>query len=164
MLCGNVADQLLNKHGLAHTGAAKQADFAPLGVGSQQVNDFDARLQNFHAGALLCKAGSLPVNGPLFLAGSRPFIVNGVSQHVKHAAQRPLAHRHLDGTACRRHRHSPSQALAGGQGDAPHCLVPQMLEHFQHLGFPVVIHREGIVNFRQFPFAELYIHHRSQNL
>ena len=35
---GHVVDQLHDEHGLAHAGAAEQADLAALGVGGQQVN------------------------------------------------------------------------------------------------------------------------------
>ena len=58
-------DQLLDQHGLAHAGAAEQADLAALGVRSQQVDDLDAGLQNFSCGLLLCKAGCLAVDGPV---------------------------------------------------------------------------------------------------
>jgi hypothetical protein len=42
VLGGDVADQLLNQHGLAHAGAAEEADLAALLVGGEQVDDLDA--------------------------------------------------------------------------------------------------------------------------
>ena len=65
MLGGHVVDQLLDQHGLADTGTAEQADLAALGVGSQQVDDLDAGLQNFSCRFLLRKAGGLAVDGPV---------------------------------------------------------------------------------------------------
>ena len=42
MRLGDVVDELLDEHRLAHAGAAEQADLAALGVGRQQVDDLDA--------------------------------------------------------------------------------------------------------------------------
>ena len=46
VLLGDVVDQLLDEHGLAHAGAAEQADLAALGVGREQVHDLDAGLED----------------------------------------------------------------------------------------------------------------------
>ena len=43
VLLGDPVDHLLDDHGLAHAGAAEQADLATLHVGLQQVDDLDAR-------------------------------------------------------------------------------------------------------------------------
>ena len=43
----DVVDQLLDQHGLADAGAAEQADLAALRIGAQQVDDLDARRQDF---------------------------------------------------------------------------------------------------------------------
>ena len=49
----DVVDQLHDQHGLADARAAEQADLAALGVGSQQVHDLDARLEDLRLGRLL---------------------------------------------------------------------------------------------------------------
>ena len=46
MLGRNVPDQLHDENGLAHTGAAEEARLAALGVGFQEVDDLDARLEH----------------------------------------------------------------------------------------------------------------------
>ena len=127
VLGGDVADKLLDQHGLAHAGASEQANLAALGVGGQQVDDLNARLQDLHRGALLGKARRVPVDGPLLLAIGRALVVDGVAQHVEHPAQGPLPHRHADGPAGGGDSHAAGKALAGGQGDAAHRAVAQML-------------------------------------
>ena len=164
MLGGNVADQLLDQHGLAHAGAAKQADLAALGVRGQQVDDLDARFQDLHAAALVCKTRGIPVDRPALFAGSRALVVDGSTQHVEHPAQGPLPHRHFDGPAGGGHRHTAGEALAGGQGDAAHRAIPQMFQHLQHLGFPAVVHGKRVVDLGQLAVFKLNVHHRSQNL
>src|SRR6478736_1746695 len=52
LLC-DVVDELQHVHGLAHTGAAEQADLAALGEGHEQVDDLDARDQQVLAARLL---------------------------------------------------------------------------------------------------------------
>ena len=46
VLLGDVADQLLDQHGLADAGAAEEADLAALGVGGEQVDDLDPGLED----------------------------------------------------------------------------------------------------------------------
>jgi hypothetical protein len=46
VLLGEVVDELLDEDGLADAGAAEQADLAALGVGREQVDDLDARLEH----------------------------------------------------------------------------------------------------------------------
>mgnify|MGYP000131621079 CR=1 FL=1 len=87
VLGGHVVDQLLDQHGLADTGTAEQADLAALGVGSQQVDDLDAGLQNFSCRFLLRKAGGLAVDGPVGQIVHRALAVDGAAQTVQHAAQ-----------------------------------------------------------------------------
>ena len=85
VLHGHVVNQLLNEHGFAHAGPAEQADFAATGIGLQQVDHLDARLQNLHRGALLLEGGGLAVDGAHRGAlGHRAAAVNGLAQHVEH--------------------------------------------------------------------------------
>ena len=72
MLHGDVVDQLLDQDGLAHAGAAEQADLSAAGVRFEQVDDLDAGLENLDGGVLLLKAGGLAVDaGPLRVLGDR---------------------------------------------------------------------------------------------
>ncbi len=59
---GDVADQFLDQHGLAHARAAEQADLAALGKRGEQVDGFQAGLELFRGGHLLFKRRRQPVN------------------------------------------------------------------------------------------------------
>ena len=50
VVLGDAADHLGDEHGLAHAGAAEQADLAALQVGREQVDDLDAGLEHLLAG------------------------------------------------------------------------------------------------------------------
>src|SRR5439155_16652340 len=73
VLLGEVVNQLLDDHRLAHAGAAEQPDLAALGVGRQQVDDLDAGLEHllrwrelFHRWSRLVDAAPLQVRRELF--------------------------------------------------------------------------------------------------
>ena len=59
---GDVVDQFLHGHGLAHAGAAEQADLAALGIGAEQVDDLDAGDQDFGRAGLFGKGGGFAVD------------------------------------------------------------------------------------------------------
>ncbi len=53
MRLGDVVDQFLDENGLAHAGAAEQADLAAACIGREQVDDLDAGDQNLRFGRLV---------------------------------------------------------------------------------------------------------------
>ena len=53
VLLGDVVDQLHDGDGLAHAGAAEQADFAAARVGTDKVDDLDAGLEDLDLGGLI---------------------------------------------------------------------------------------------------------------
>ena len=161
---GNVPDQFLNQNGFAHTGAAEQADFAASGVGSQQVDDLDAGLQNLGGGALFIKSGGFPVNGPLFGGIHRALFVNGFSQHIEHPAQGGFPYRGLDGVAGGHDLIATAQTFAGGKQDAAHGAVSDFPGDFHHTALTVLFHDQLLVDLRQAALGELYIHHGTQHL
>ena len=160
MLHGHVVDQLLNEHGLAHAGTAEQADLAALGVRLDKVNDLDARFQNVRSGHLLGKRGGGTVDLPAGSVGAdRRLAVDGVAQHVEHAAQRGLAHRHGDAAAGGGNGQAPAEAVAAGHHDAAHRFVFQMLLHLHGVARAVCLHGQRLIDGGQAPLREMYVDH-----
>ena len=96
MRLGDVVDQFLDQHGLAHAGAAEQADLAALQVGRQQVHHLDAGDQDFRRGGLILEARRLAVDRVAHGGGHRAALVDRVADHVQDAAQRARADGHGD--------------------------------------------------------------------
>ena len=97
VLRGDVVDQLLDDDGLAHAGAAEQADLAALDVRGEQVDDLDAGLEDLVGRVELLEVGRRPVDRPaLGVVEAVLAVVDGLAHHVEEAAQRRLAHRHRD--------------------------------------------------------------------
>ena len=164
VLHGDVVDEFLNQHGFAHTGAAKQTHLAALGIGLQQIDDLNARFQNFHGRALLGKGRGLAVDRPAFrVCGHGRAAVDGVAQHIEHTAQHLTAHRHADTLTVRRHLHAPGQIFRGRQHDAAHRVVPDLLRHFHHAALAVDADRQRFPDVRQLSFLKFHVHDGARN-
>ena len=93
---GHVVDELHDKHSLADAGAAEQADLATLGVGREQVDDLDARLENLLLDAHRGELGRLGVNGRIGVAHNRTALVNRIADDVHDAAESGRTDRNAD--------------------------------------------------------------------
>ena len=127
VLLGDVVDQLHDQYSLANARTAEQADLAALGVGRDQVDDLDARLQDLRGALLLVVGGCGAMDGPLGRAIRGRKAVDGVAQQVEHAAQALLAHRHRDRRAGVHGLQAAAQAVGGVHGDAAHHIVAHVL-------------------------------------
>ena len=123
VLLGDVADQLLDQHRLADAGATEQADLAALGVGSEQVDDLDPRLQDLLRGGQILDLWGGPMDRPALLDLDGTLLVDRLSEQVEDPSHRCPADGHRDRPArCRRsasrgrgRRSSPSPARARGR-------------------------------------------------
>ena len=59
MRFGDIVDELLDEHRLAHTRAAEQADLSAFRIGCQQIDDFNAGDENLGFGGLAFEIGRL---------------------------------------------------------------------------------------------------------
>ena len=127
-VAGHTGDHLLDEHGLAHAGAAEQADLAALDVGGQQVDDLDAGLQ--HLGGALegrevrGRAVDRPAVLGLQLRGRH---VQGLAEHVEDVALHGVADRHRDGGTGVHDVGAAHQAVGGLQGDGADHVVAEVL-------------------------------------
>ncbi len=131
VLLGDVVDQLEHVDGLAHAGAAEQADLAALGERHQQVDDLDAGDQQVLAAGLLVERRRRTVDRQVLARRDRAAVVLRRAEHVHDAAERGLAHRHRDRRAGGVHRQAALQAFGGTHGDGAHHAVAELLLHFE---------------------------------
>ena len=64
VLLGDVVDELLDEHRLAHAGAAEEADLAALHVGREEVDDLDAGLEDLLGRVELVERRGVAVDRP----------------------------------------------------------------------------------------------------
>ena len=129
---GDVVDQFLDQHRLAHPRAAEQADLAAARIGGEQIDDLDARHQNGALGRLIDKRRRGRVDGAGLGVANGPALVDRLADHVHDAAERLGADRHADLRAGIEHLLPAHRAVGRVHGDRAHDIFAQMLRHFEH--------------------------------
>ena len=129
VLLGEVVDQLLDEDRLADAGAAEQADLAALGVGREQVDDLDARLEHLgRRGEVLDRRGGT-VDRPALVVADVAGEVDRLAEHVEDAAERRAADRHRDRAAGVDDLHAAGEAVGRVHRDRAHAVVAEVLLH-----------------------------------
>ena len=159
---GDVVDQFHHVHGLAHAGAAEQADLAAFSEGADQVNHFDTGFQQLLRGAEFVIRGRFAVDGRgLRLVHGAAFI-NRAAQHVHDAAQGSFANRHGDRSAGVGDHQSTAQAVGAAQGNRTDDAVAELLLHFQSQRSACEF--QGVVHLGHVIARELHVHHCADTL
>ena len=130
VLLRQVADQLLNDDGLAHARAAEQADLAAAQIGFEKIDHLDAGLEHLQFGRLLVERRRLAMNRVALRGIHRTHLVHRLADHVQHAAQRFLAHRHGHRLAQALGLHAAHQSVGRLQRDGAHAALANVLRHF----------------------------------
>ena len=94
MLVGNVTNQLHECYRLANAGAAEQSDLAALGNWHDQVDDFNACLEQFRIRSLLFVGRRGTMNRQVLFCTDLAGIVDGLAEHVHDSTQRLLTYGH----------------------------------------------------------------------
>ncbi len=149
---GDVVDQFLHRHGLADAGAAEQADLAALGVGAHQVDDLDARDQDFSSVGLLGERRGVAVDGAEDVRLDRALFVDRLADDVHDAAQGAGTDRNADRLAGVAHGLTANEAFGGVHGDGADGVLTQVLGDFEHqaLAGSLVDGFQGVQDRRQF--------------
>ena len=128
MLLGEVVDELLDQDGLAHAGAAEQADLAALGIGGEQVDDLDAGLEHFgrRRQVLDLRRRLVDLTAGRVL-GQVLAEVDRFAEQVEDAPERGLADGHRDRAAGVDRLGPTRQAVGGVHRDRPDAVVAEVL-------------------------------------
>jgi len=127
VLLGDVPDQLLDDDRLAGSGASEEADLGALDEGADEVDDLDPRLQDLDRRLLVVDGRRRSVDRPALGAGRSRLVIDRLSDHVEHPAQRLDADRHHDRRARRGDLVTPPEAVGGVHRDAADRVVPDLL-------------------------------------
>ncbi len=138
MALGDVVDELLDEHGLAHAGAAEQADLAALGVRREQVDHLDAGDEDRRIGRLVDEQRRRGVDRRAQVCADRAALVDRLADDIEDAPQRRGADGHLDLAAGVGHGLAARQAVGRIHGDGAHGVLAEMLGDFEHKALAVV--------------------------
>src|ERR1700733_3699490 len=128
---GDVVDQFLNQHGLAHARATKQADLSAFQVRLSEVHDFDASLKHFERRGLVFKQRSRTVNRVALFVFHGAEIIDRIAENVEHAAENATANRHRDRLAEIERFHAADQTFSRFHRDAAHAAFTEVLRNFR---------------------------------
>ena len=154
-------DHLLDEHGLAHAGAAEQADLAAADVGGQQVEHLDPGLQDLGPRLELVERRRVAVDPPALGDLQRGDVhVQRLAEHVEHVALGDVADRHRDGAAGVRYLGAADQAVGGLHGDRADHVVTDVLGDLEGQGPGLVaaevdLDVQRVVDARDAPGREL---------
>ena len=161
---GNVINKFLNQNRFANTRTAEQTNLTTLGVGADQVHDFDAGLQNFGGGFLLIKGRCRTMNGPPLHILRGRLLIHRLPQQIEHTAQTLIADRYRNGAAGIHSLGAAHQAVRGGHGNAAGHIIANMLCNFHNQRFAVILKFHRIQQGGQFTVGKPNVQNRTGNL
>ena len=164
MLCGDIADQLLDEHGLTDSRTSEKTDLTALCIRRQKVNDLDPRLQDLHHRALVFKCRRLSVDDPFLRIIDGRTVIDRLSQHIEQPAQRLLADRHLDPRPGGSHFHILVESLARREHQTAHLIIPEMLGDLHNALLSVVFNLQRILDKGKVAVLKYYVNNRSHDL
>ena len=133
VLLGEVVDELLDQHRLAHAGAAEQADLAALGVGREQVDHLDPGLEHLGRRREVLDARRLLVDAaPGRVLRQILAEVDRLAEQVEDAAERGLADGHRDRRARVHDLEAAGEAVGRVHRDGAHAVVAEVLLDLAH--------------------------------
>src|SRR3954449_10143609 len=130
VLLGQVVDQLLDEHRLAHAGAAEEADLAALRVRREEVDDLDAGLEHLRRRRQVLDVRRLAVDRPaLDVALDLAALVDRLAEQVEDAPERDVADRHGDRPAGVDDLGPAREAVGRVHRDRADAVVAEVLLH-----------------------------------
>src|SRR3989344_77081 len=89
VLARDVTDEFLDEHCLANASTAEKTDFAAFDKGGEQIDRFDAGLEEFGFRALVYELRRILVYGEALRAFShRPLAIDRLADDIEHSAER----------------------------------------------------------------------------
>ncbi len=165
MLVGDVADQLIDDNGLAHTGATKHAHFPTSWEGGEQIERLDARFEQLDVDRLLSETWRRAVDRGIVAALDGAEAVDWLAQDVHNTTEHRLVGRYGDRLSRVVSQEPAPQPFGGAHGDAADRLVAKLL---LYLGDHAPAFRQGdangLIDGRRGVLRKANVDHRANNL
>ena len=141
---GDIVNELHDENGFSHSRTSEKADLSSLHIGTDQIHNFDSRLQNLRRRRLLPVGRRLPVDRPPLGCFRRRQSVCRLSQDIEHPAQAGIPHRNRNRSAGIHCLNSPDQAFRRSHGNAPYQVIPDLLGRLRHQRAALFPYLDGI--------------------
>jgi len=162
---GNVVDKFLNQHGLTDTGTTEKTNLTTTGVWSNQVNNFDTRLENFSICRLLNEGRGVTVNRAVRVRLNGTTLVNGLTNDVQDTAQRTITDRDSDGGTSVQDLLATHQTLSTVHGNATDSVLTKVLGDLKNEAATVlhVLDLQGVENGWELLTREVNVNNGTDN-
>ncbi len=127
MSLGDIVDELHDKHGLAHAGAAEEADLTAFAVGLEKVDDLDAGVENLGSDRQVVELGRGLMDRAQILAVEGRKTVDGVAHDIEQASFDLIARRDSDRMAYVDNRKAALEAVGALHSNAANGVFADML-------------------------------------
>ncbi len=168
VLGGDVVDQFLDQNGLTQSRAAEEAGLTTLGIGSEQVDNLDAGLENLCPRAQLVKLRRLGMDRTALLRLERLPLVDRVAQQVEYPAQGLIPDRHRDGRSGIDNICVSHQAIGGAHGHGTDPVASEVLldlaDQLDRFTISLEVDLESVEDIREMVSRELGIDGRPDDL
>src|SRR5690606_18549783 len=135
---GDVVDQFLDQNGLAHAGAAEQADLTATSVWSDQVNDLDAGDENFAFRVLLDESRRILVDFATTFSSDRTSFVDRLADDVHDAAERRFTDGNRDCGTGVGHFGATDETFGRVHSNGAHGVFAEVLGNFQYQTLTII--------------------------
>ena len=170
VLLGDVVDQLLDQHGLTHTGSTEKTDLSALQIRLQKVDDLDAGVKHLLRGLQVLEFRRLPMNRQGVVLAQVSQSVDRVPDNIHHTAPDLSAGRHRDRSVRVDRLHPSPQTVGGVHRHASDRVLADVLLHLDDQGLPALasVHIQRIMDAGKLRLIRLHIemdiHHRPDDL
>ena len=165
-LC-NIVNELLDKHGLAHTGTTEQTDFSAFGIRLKKINHLDSREEYFRRNCKVIEYRSRLMNASEILAVKLRQMVNSIAYYVEQTSFHLTACRNRNRMAKILHLDTSAKTVRAFHSNAPYGIFPYVLLYFKNQSLTVIaLNAESCINGRYGLFAAFKrnVDHRADNL
>jgi hypothetical protein len=136
MTHGDVVDEFHDKHSLSDTGTAEETNLTSLGIGGEEINNFNAGLENLFSAAELGEGRRLTMDGVALLALDGSTFIDGLTSDTHDTTKSGFADRNHNGTTHIVYLLTTLKTFGGIHGNATDNSVTKMLGYFKdELGF-----------------------------
>ena len=165
MLLSDISDQLRDNHSFTNTRTAVGSHLASTRERRNQIQDLDARLQNFGGSGLLRKSRWLTVNRQSLGVGRNLLAaIDRVTEHIEDATQRMLTYRHRYWLTSVYGFDAPRQSIGSPERKTSRPVVANVLFDLEHQPLALVVDFQTAVDLGKIVRRECNVDDRADNL
>ena len=131
MALGDIVDELHDDDRLTDARSAERTDFATLGKGTNEVDDFDSCLQDFALVSCSIERRSRTMDRILLGKFDRTALVGGLANNIENTAEDPFTNRNGNRRRRVKHFHSPLKSFGRAHCNCAHPISAQVLLHLE---------------------------------